>query len=99
MSGEMVERVARAIWFDHVDQQGYPNGLPTWDELVEADTFQVAEFRSMARAAIEAMRKPSRSMILAYRDAEKFEGIDGLSAPVAMSIMIDAALQDEEDKS
>lgn len=30
------ERLARVLWFDYVDQQGYPNGLPTWDEMLSA---------------------------------------------------------------
>lgn len=32
---EMRERIARLIWFGHIDWQGYPNGMPTYDELKE----------------------------------------------------------------
>lgn len=32
------EQMARALYFDHVDQHGYPNGLPTWDELPDVWT-------------------------------------------------------------
>lgn len=55
-----VERVARALWFDHVDQIGYPNGMPTWDEMSEHSTDKpfdrsLEEFRSLATAALSAM--------------------------------------------
>ena len=66
---DLVETVARAMWFDHVDRQGYPNGLPTWDEMVENGGWmhEVEEARSNARAAIAAvlndMAEPSAGML------------------------------------
>jgi hypothetical protein len=55
---ELVERVARALWFDFVDQRGYPNGLPTWDEMQAWPTDdrnnRCTDFRSLAQAAIAA---------------------------------------------
>lgn len=66
---DLVETVARAMWFDHVDRQGYPNGLPTWDEMVENGGWmhEVEDTRSNARAAIAAvmndMAEPSEGML------------------------------------
>lgn len=37
---EMVERAARNAWFSFVDWNGYPNGMPTWDELPDNAKFQ-----------------------------------------------------------
>lgn len=55
-----VERVAAALWFELVDQQGYPSGLPTWNEMAgwpESDrNNRCHEFRSFARAAIAVLR-------------------------------------------
>lgn len=73
---DLVETVARAMWFDHVDRQGYPNGLPTWDEMVENGGWmhEVEEARSNARAAIAAalddmaeLSNPSEGMMDAVR--------------------------------
>lgn len=33
----MRERIARTIWFGHVDYDGYPNGHMTYDELPEQE--------------------------------------------------------------
>ena len=54
---DMVERVSLAMWLDHVDLQGYPNGCPTWDEMLLMPSEQgvVEEVRSNAKAAIRAM--------------------------------------------
>lgn len=56
---DVVERAARALWFDFVDWQGYPNGLPTWDEMSQWDVDdrnnRCEEYRSLARAAIAAL--------------------------------------------
>lgn len=30
-----LDPVMRRIWFEMVDIQGYPNGMPTWNELLE----------------------------------------------------------------
>lgn len=106
MPTSMIERVAAALWFDHVDQHGYPNGLPTWDELTtcpELDRAGVAEtFRSYARAAIEAMREPTEAMVEAGRQAPcETGGIVYSRGPEVASIyraMLDAALTKTHDQ-
>jgi hypothetical protein len=60
MSDDLLEKVARALHFDCVDQHGYPNGLRTWDELpsesrIAADPDSKAFWRSQAQAAIAAI--------------------------------------------
>lgn len=61
-----VDGLARALWFDFVDQQGYPNGLPSWDEMAAWPATdrnnRCDEFRSIARAALVAMIEPSEHM-------------------------------------
>ncbi len=52
ITDERVELAARALWFDFVDQHGYPNSLPTWDELPESIERRV--LRSLARAVLTA---------------------------------------------
>jgi hypothetical protein len=32
---ELVERLARSLYASHVSLHGFPNGLPTWDEMPE----------------------------------------------------------------
>lgn len=64
----MIERVARNAYFDHVDQHGYPNGLPTWDELPERierriDLYTREHWRSIATAMLHAAREPTEDMI------------------------------------
>lgn len=60
MTSGAVEAVARAAYFDHVDQHGYPNGMPTWDDLPEEygkgiSVFAREHWLSIAEAAIAAM--------------------------------------------
>ena len=59
---EVVEAVARQLHFDFVDQHGYPNGLPIWDEMPEQSQRRIAAdldaretWRSLAQAALSAM--------------------------------------------
>jgi hypothetical protein len=85
---DMVEKVAAAMWFDFVDQQGYPNGLPTWKELSRINEATQAEYRSLARAAIEAMRSADDD-ILACLFGEIYGTGD---AEAAWNRAIDAAL-------
>lgn len=33
---ELIEKVARRLWFETVDAEGYPNGMMTWDEMKAA---------------------------------------------------------------
>lgn len=51
----LVELIAKALYFDHVDQHGYPNGLPTWDEMSDVGTVVATDrehWCSMARAVL-----------------------------------------------
>ena len=71
---KMREKIAQALWFDFVDQHGYPNGLPTWDELPESTPRRVdpqtREFmRSLADAVLDAMLDPDEEM----QDAGRYE--------------------------
>jgi hypothetical protein len=57
MDDALVEAVARAMHFDHVDQHGYPNGLMTWDEMPDRVSGAISlssrdHWRSTARAVI-----------------------------------------------
>lgn len=68
---EMIERVARAIYeADPAEDQetdidgrslGKPYPIP-WDSICEFDAPSVEVFRRMARAAFEAMRRPTEAM-------------------------------------
>lgn len=31
---ELIEQIARRMWFETVDAEGYPNGMMTWDEMM-----------------------------------------------------------------
>jgi hypothetical protein len=57
---EMEERVARAI-FDHRDFYGSDPQKPAW--VVGGNSTRQGDARSIARAAIEAMRKPTEEMV------------------------------------
>ncbi len=52
----LTDAVARALWFEHVDQHGYPNGMLSWDEMEFADRKdnRRQEFEELAQAAIKA---------------------------------------------
>lgn len=56
MSDELIEQVARRLWFEYVDYEGYPSEYPTWDEMAESPMSSRDRFRKMARGAIEVMR-------------------------------------------
>ena len=55
-----VETVARALWFDWCDQQGWPNGQPTWDEMAGENAGdrgpRYAEFMALAAAALATLQ-------------------------------------------
>ncbi|EPR09805.1 hypothetical protein M527_06665 [Sphingobium indicum IP26] len=92
----VVEKVAAALWFDYVDQQGYPNGLPTWQEMVEGEPLADAleHYRSLAVAAIAAMREPTPAMVDA--GAQLCDAAySGKAVHAAWQAMIDAALDGE----
>lgn len=91
---EMIERVAKAILAT--------TGEPTmWDHYAPGTQ---EHYRSMARAAIEAMREPTAAMI-EVGDAsvdldwslEPGEGLDGVDVTPAWRAMIDAALGTPEE--
>lgn len=46
------EQVAMSLYFAHGAQTGFPNGLPTWDEMKEGDRIY---WRALAVAASEAV--------------------------------------------
>lgn len=73
---EMVERVAKAIW--SVPMCGIEDARGSDDEIIVA----------MARAAIEAMREPTRPMYEAANDAL----VPTWDAKACWHSMIDAAL-------
>lgn len=88
MAGEMVERVAAAIWAAHTGSSDF-----------HEDTFRHDEkerewWRSVARAAIEAMRVPTDEMDLAGVHAEKFRSLGLLKVHGIWGSMIDTALKD-----
>jgi hypothetical protein len=61
---EMIERAAKAIF---KSRYGEPEHDAFWpdrlDEIVNGPPFDAEGYRSMARAAIEAMREPTEAMI------------------------------------
>jgi hypothetical protein len=62
-TNEMIERVAKAIYDAHVSLQPRPEDWDRWGELIAAGhqgANRVYDTRALARAAIEAMREPSR---------------------------------------
>ena len=81
----MIEHVAQAI-HDH-----WQNGGRSWADTCERLPAQANDFRAKARAAIEAMRKPSRAMTI---EAEKM-GAGEAWAEDCFAAMINAALKDQ----
>lgn len=79
---EMVERVAKALW-----EHGGDGSLPRSWKLLHSD--KKPEYRHMARAAIEAMRRPTDAMVDVSYDVGCGPGC--LEVWVGM---IDAALKD-----
>lgn len=78
---EMVERVAKALHKAHYERgRGLP---PSWDAI---DRFEREMWLFSARAAIEAMREPTRDMISAANRNNHPRDID------TWQTMIDAAL-------
>jgi hypothetical protein len=76
---EMIERVAKALWLDYWDGDAC-----AWEDAEESAR---ETSRSLARAAIEAMREPTEDMIEAGR-SENF----GNYPNQAWHAMIDQAL-------
>lgn len=65
MNSEMVEKVARAIWLDMASRADKESA---WDGF---DANDRASYISMARAAIEAMREPTKEMVTAGDDEKE----------------------------
>lgn len=85
MPPDMLERVAKAIWND-----SYPED--EWNEIDRRD------YLGHARAAIEAMREPTKWMTRAavrYGDSAGYEHISEWDAKIVWEAMIDAALAEE----
>lgn len=81
---EMIERVARAIYFRGDDQgdDAWNHCQPHWRELA----------REQARAAIRALRIPTEAMCQAGSDAHSVWGFGAADAAIVFPAMLDAAL-------
>lgn len=78
--GEMIERVARAIWI----QSGFgPEGF-------KPDGFYASPYMGKACAAIEAMREPTETMLTAARERRGQQSYDDIWRD-----MIDAILSEK----
>ena len=62
------EEIARAIWFDHCDRRGWPNGLPTWDELIATDDKRLADDAEEARSNASALEPIINRLIAEARE-------------------------------
>lgn len=81
---EMVERVAKAI----IARRGLPaNVIINWDVI-----------RTDARAAIEAMREPTKQMVSAGLDVKAYDGVEEMDSygdpESVFKALIDEALKD-----
>lgn len=82
---EMIERVARAIYDGEIRPGGGGHILLAYPVMEE-------KYLVKARAAIEAMREPSETMIIAGQG----EAYDHMTSAKAVFVgMIDAALKDD----
>lgn len=83
----MLERLAQAIWLRH-GQRMHQDGWIAVDDTVKA------EYRSLARAALEAMQLPSEEMLEAgVRAGGGFNG----HAQTIWATMISAALNEKPE--
>lgn len=83
---EMIERVAESIC-NKRQQLRYRGAITTKWRAPEMDQGYISDCLEMAKAAIEAMRKPTKAMIEAHDDYPFM--------PEAMSRMIDTALKEK----
>ena len=81
----MIEDVAQAIWKQSNRQ------LRSGEAWADAHPLAKDAFRELARAAIEAMREPTKEMIESTLDR------CGYDDSFAWSVMIDAALTDKQN--
>lgn len=90
---DTVELIARALWHDHVMRVGFPNGLPTWDEMQAHDENRL-EALSNAEAVLEALRPALRRVVdVAWNEAFEDESVP---ATEWADRMIDAGLAGEK---
>jgi hypothetical protein len=86
---EMIERVARAINDARYDYKSDASWVPLLDDL------------TVARAAIEAMREPTKAMIRETYGLHEFDnddmGVSKKDAAKNWKMMIDAALKETTD--
>lgn len=89
MDGEMVERVARAI----LREAGYINNPKIAQDLAPESLETTSLYaRRYARAAIEALRTPTRDMVAAGREDGCADWFDSDGPLLAWEAMINAAL-------
>jgi hypothetical protein len=94
MTDDMIERVARAICYQNMIDDGYSEET----SIRSADGEMSKNFRLQARAAIEAMREPTSEMCTAGHVAmENFTAQIEHRAitPIIWHSMIDAATQEK----
>lgn len=83
---EMIDRVAKAIYeADDVWSEAFP-----WPVMGSKDQ-SPDEYRRIARAAIEAMREPTKAMRLAIAAAD-WQGSTDMNWDDGYRVMVDAAL-------
>jgi hypothetical protein len=95
MAETMIERVAKALCAQAVANDrddGGKLGLVEWDLCEEGGRM---DYRSEARAAIAAMRKPTDAMVEAGQATECEHGEMNCGAAAAWQAMIDAALAEQ----
>lgn len=71
----LIEQIARRLWFETVDAEGYPNGMMTWDEMVSAGKTEITDenrrfvldtirtltlYLSMAQGALEVVEHSTK---------------------------------------
>ncbi len=88
----MIEKVARAL-AAHIHENG-DYGMSGDDAYAS----RPSEFEGMARAAIKAIRIPSKAMLHAVEkiEDERYVGYERMPAEEAWPIMVDAALNEQE---
>jgi hypothetical protein len=86
MSNEMIERVAKAMRNSAFNKKEHTE----WDDLGKS----VKDFyRTMAKAAIEAMREPTEEMVRAVKAHPDFLGYGDDEFDWIFKVMIEAALK------
>lgn len=95
---EMVERVARAIWLKST-MKGWDDGSGEEKRMCQHCGLlrSAKEFEPEARAAIEAMREPTREMLDGARDwsIKRYgRGVGNDAASACYGAMIDAAINE-----